>query len=132
MRNHEHERESREQRNACAFQAGAAADGTNPRPETRGQPVRGPRAADKSRRRPRHDPTAFWQTYLEQFREVQSEFTNDFATDRTAVLEWNSRGKLADGRPIGYRGVSIIEFGDNGLTSFRTYYDSALFVRAGV
>ncbi len=79
-----------------------------------------------------HDATAFWQVYLEQFSEVRSEFTNDFATDGAAALEWNSRGKLADGRPIEYRGVSIIEFGDNGVTSFRTYYDSALFVRAGV
>ena len=75
------------------------------------------------------DATKFWQLYLEQFSEIASEFTGEIVSDRTAALEWQSRGKLADGRPVEYRGVSVIEFDHDGVTSFRTYYDSAAFVR---
>ena len=76
------------------------------------------------------DATKFWQLYLEQFSEIASEFTGEVVSDRTAALEWESRGKLADGRPVEYRGVSVIEFDHDTLTSFRTYYDSAAFVRS--
>jgi ketosteroid isomerase-like protein len=75
------------------------------------------------------DANAFWQVYLEQFREIRSEFTGETIADAIAALEWRSRGETADGRPLDYRGVSIIEFDENNVTSFRTYYDSAAFVR---
>ena len=77
------------------------------------------------------DAMKFWQIYLEQFSEIRSDFTGEIASNGTAALEWESRGKLADGRPVDYRGVSLIEFDDDAVTSFRTYYDSAAFVRSG-
>ena len=46
------------------------------------------------------DATAFWQKYLEQFREIRSEFTRETVGARSAALEWRSRGSLADGRPV--------------------------------
>jgi len=78
-----------------------------------------------------NDATVFWQKYLEQFREIRSEFTRETVGERRAALEWNSRGSLVDGRPVEYRGVSVIEFDNDRVTGFRTYYDSAAFVRSG-
>ena len=76
-----------------------------------------------------NDARKFWQVYLEQFDVISSEFTCEIISERSAALEWQSRGKLADGRDVDYRGVSVIEFDGGTLTSFRTYYDSAAFVR---
>lgn len=76
------------------------------------------------------DPHAFWQTYLEQFKEIRSEFGAEIVTERSAALEWQSRGTTADGNPVEYRGISVIEFDADAVTSFRTYYDSAVFVRS--
>ena len=76
-----------------------------------------------------NDARKFWQVYVEQFGEIRSEFTGEIISDRSAALEWQSRGKLTDGREVDYRGVSVIEFDSDALTSFRTYYDSAAFVR---
>ena len=77
------------------------------------------------------DAMKFWQVYLEQFSEIRSEFTGEILSDGRAALEWQSRGKLRDGRPVDYGGVSLIEFDHDAVTSFRTYYDSAEFVRGG-
>ena len=77
------------------------------------------------------DATKFWQIYLDQFSEIRSEFTGEIASEGGAALEWQSRGKLRDGKSVEYRGVSVLEFDDGGVTSFRTYYDSAEFVRSG-
>ena len=76
------------------------------------------------------DAAKFWQVYLEQFRDIRSEFIGEIVSDGTAALEWQSRGTLADGRSVDYRGVSVIDFDGDAVTSFRTYYDSAAFVRA--
>lgn len=77
-----------------------------------------------------HDANIFWHIYIEQFREVRSEFTGEIVNERGAALEWQSRGTTADGKPVEYRGVSVIEFDETNVTSFRTYYDSAVFVRS--
>ncbi len=74
------------------------------------------------------DAKTFWQAYLAQFREIASEFTGEVVSDKQAALEWKSRGTTAEGHEIEYRGVSVIEFGAEAVTSFRTYYDSAMFV----
>jgi len=76
-----------------------------------------------------NDANVFWQTYLDQFSDIRSEFTNEITSDGGAALEWQSKGTLADGRAVDYRGVSVIEFEDDAVTSFRTYYDSAELVR---
>jgi ketosteroid isomerase-like protein len=75
------------------------------------------------------DATAFWQLYLEQFRQIRSEFAGEVVTEKQAALEWQSRGTTADGKAVDYRGVTVIEFDGDAITNFRTYYDSAAFVR---
>jgi ketosteroid isomerase-like protein len=75
------------------------------------------------------DAHKFWQVYLEQFSDIRSEFTAETISERSAALEWQSRGTLTDGREVDYRGVSVIDFEGDALTGFRTYYDSAAFVR---
>ena len=77
------------------------------------------------------DATKFWQIYFDQFSEIRSDFTGEILSEGRAALEWQSRGKLSDGRPVEYGGVSLIEFDNDAVTSFRTYYDSAAFVRNG-
>lgn len=76
-----------------------------------------------------NDARTFWNVYLEQFTEIHSEFTAETVGQRSAALEWQSRGTTAEGKPVDYRGVSVIEFNSDAVTSFRTYYDSAMFVR---
>lgn len=75
------------------------------------------------------DPRAFWQTYVEQFSDIRSEFTGEIISENGAALEWQSHGTTAEGKPVEYRGVSLIEFDQEAVTGFRTYYDSAVFVR---
>jgi ketosteroid isomerase-like protein len=73
----------------------------------------------------------FWKNYLGAFREVRSTFHRHVATDTDATLEWTSDGRLPDGEPIAYRGVSILEMQDGKVKRFRTYYDSAAFLPGG-
>ncbi len=83
--------------------------------------AQGLRGADGVRR--------FWKNYLQPFSKVHSEFSNSFAGDGTAALEWRSKGTLTTGQPIAYRGVSVLVLNDAGkVCEFRTYYDSAAFV----
>ena len=71
----------------------------------------------------------FWQTYLDQFDRIRSEFSHLIEQDGQAALVWTSEGALKGGRPIAYRGVSVIEFADGKVHHFETVYDSAAFVR---
>ena len=48
--------------------------------------------------------------------------------DDACVLEWDSEARLTNGRPVEYRGVTVIEFEGDAITRLRTYYDSAAFV----
>ena len=71
----------------------------------------------------------FWRSYLDRFSEIRSEFTHLHMSSRAVVLEWCSEGRLTDGQPISYAGVSILAFNPEGkISEFRTYYDSAAFV----
>jgi hypothetical protein len=71
----------------------------------------------------------FWNEYLNQFQSIETNFTNVLERDDLAVLEWESRGALQGGRPIHYRGVSILEFDEeNKVKTFKTYFDSAHFI----
>ena len=67
----------------------------------------------------------FWAEYLHSFGQVRSQFRNVVEADGTAVLEWESEGTLADGRPVSYRGVSILETAGDRVKRFRAYYDTA-------
>ena len=80
----------------------------------------------------RHEPrrgTAgarqFWAEYLHSFGKVRSQFGKVTEADGTAVLEWESEATLPGGRPIKYRGVSILETAGDRVKRFRTYYDTA-------
>lgn len=73
----------------------------------------------------------FWEHYLGAFKEVRSTFPRHVANETDATLEWVSEGRLPDGEPIAYRGVSILEMRDDKVSRFRTYYDSAAFLPGG-
>jgi ketosteroid isomerase-like protein len=75
------------------------------------------------------DAEAFWKGYRTQFEEITTEFTHRSETDQHAALEWQSKGRLAAGRDITYRGVSLLTFDGTGkVTRFATYYDTAAFL----
>ena len=71
----------------------------------------------------------FWHTYLGQFDSIRSTFSHLIEADGQAALVWTSDGALKGGRPITYRGVSVIEFANDKVTRFETIYDSAAFLR---
>lgn len=71
----------------------------------------------------------FWRTYLDQFETVRSEFSHKVDGDGVLVLAWRSEGRLSDGRPIVYRGMSLAEHDGSRVTRFETTYDSAAFLR---
>lgn len=48
--------------------------------------------------------------------------------ENSVALEWTSQGSLRTGRPISYRGVSVLEGDETEIRSFRTYYGSAAFL----
>jgi ketosteroid isomerase-like protein len=75
------------------------------------------------------DAESFWKAYRSQFDELSTEFTRRSATDEHAALEWRSTGRLAAGRDITYRGVSLLTLDVSGqVTRFATYYDTAAFL----
>jgi ketosteroid isomerase-like protein len=67
----------------------------------------------------------FWTNYFAAFQSIASNFVHIHTCGDLAVLEWISEGVLPAGEPISYQGVSILEFAGNGISRFRTYYDSA-------
>ena len=73
----------------------------------------------------------FWKEYLEPFDEISTEFFKVTEDDETVVLEWESKGKLANGHDIHYRGVSSFDTQGDEVVRFRTYYDSAAFLPEG-
>lgn len=72
---------------------------------------------------------SFWQTYLDQFDDIRSEFSHLIEQDGQSALVWTSKGALKGGRPITYRGVSIVEHDGDRVHRFETVYDSAAFLR---
>ncbi|GAA5534570.1 nuclear transport factor 2 family protein [Deinococcus aluminii] len=74
----------------------------------------------------------FWQTYLDNFQTIRSQFTHHSDDGHTGLMEWQATGQLADGTDIAYRGASVIEHDGQKVSAFRTYYDSAAFVKPAV
>lgn len=66
---------------------------------------------------------AFWRSYRDSFETIRSEFRNIVEEDGVAMLEWVSEGR-AEGAAVRYGGVSVLEHGEDGIRSFRTYFDS--------
>ncbi|WP_034386802.1 nuclear transport factor 2 family protein [Deinococcus sp. YIM 77859] len=71
----------------------------------------------------------FWQAYLDNFQTIHSEFTHHTDDGRTGLMEWEATGQLQNGTDIAYRGASVIEHNGQQVSAFRTYYDSAAFVK---
>ena len=72
----------------------------------------------------------FWGAkYRDTFGEVRSTFRNVFATEDRAVLEWTTEGTAADGTPVRYDGVSILETDGEKITRFRAYFDAGALGR---
>jgi len=65
----------------------------------------------------------FWRAYRGSFAEVHSDFVHVVEQDGSALLEWTSRGRGADGRDFSYRGVTVLEFDDDRISAFRSYFD---------
>ncbi|MDN5759315.1 MAG: nuclear transport factor 2 family protein [Tomitella sp.] len=70
----------------------------------------------------------FWREYRDQFGEIRTTFFNVVEGEDQFALEWTSTGTLHDGRPIDYRGVTVIDLEGDLITRLRTYYDSAAFM----
>lgn len=66
----------------------------------------------------------FWTKYRASFETIHSEFRNIVEDDKSALLEWVSSGESKEG-PFRYGGVSVIEYGEGGITAFRAYFDPA-------
>jgi ketosteroid isomerase-like protein len=65
----------------------------------------------------------FWDAYRRSFADIHSEFRNVVVSDDVAFLEWTSRGNAADGAPVEYDGVSVVEYQDGKVRRFRAYFD---------
>ena len=69
----------------------------------------------------------FWQEYRAQFQSISTTFYDVVEGGDRFALEWTSDATLADGRPIQYRGVTVIDLDGDTITKLSTYYDSAQF-----
>jgi ketosteroid isomerase-like protein len=69
----------------------------------------------------------FWAEYHDQFQSISTSFYDVVEGGDRFALEWLSDAKLADGRPLQYRGVTVIDLDGDKITKLSTYYDSAQF-----
>ena len=65
----------------------------------------------------------FWQSYRSTFQTIRSEFHHVLDNGEAAMLEWTSTGRANDGAEFSYRGVSVLEYGADGIHAFRAYFD---------
>lgn len=71
----------------------------------------------------------FWERYRDVFDSIDATFSRIASDERVAFLEWTSQGTLKDGSDFRYQGVSVLEAEGDLIDAFRTYYDTAAFVR---
>jgi len=72
----------------------------------------------------------FWQEYRAQFDSISTTFYDVVEGGDRVALEWASDATLIDGRPLQYRGVTIVDLDGDKISKLRTYYDSAQFTTA--
>lgn len=72
----------------------------------------------------------FWREYRAQFDSIRTTFSHVVEGDDRVALEWSSDATLTDGRPITYRGVTVLDLNGDKIGKLRTYYDSAQFTAA--
>ena len=97
----------------AAFAALFAADAVTQRFDARGER--------------RGEVAQFWQEYRAQFESVSTMFTDVVDGGDQFALEWTSEGTLTGGRPLQYRGVTVVDLDGAVITQLCTYYDSAQF-----
>lgn len=66
----------------------------------------------------------FWTKYRETFGEMRSEFRNQIVTDKSAALEWTTRGTSKDNNEITYSGVTILEFEGDKISRSCAYFNA--------
>jgi ketosteroid isomerase-like protein len=72
----------------------------------------------------------FWaEKYRGSFDRVESTFVNVFAAEDCVTLEWVTEGTSADGAPVRYEGVSILETDGELIKRFRAYFDAGALGR---
>lgn len=71
----------------------------------------------------------FWERYLSDFAKIHSTFTYHGDAGDLGLMEWVGQGELQGGAAIEYRGISVIEHDGQSVTAFRTYYDTAAFIK---
>ena len=98
---------------AAAFAALFADDATTERLDARGNR--------------RGEVEQFWEEYRAQFDSISTTFYDIVEGGDRFALEWVSEATLTDGRPLSYRGTTIIDLDGDTITQLRTYYDSAQF-----
>src|SRR5919112_1410185 len=70
----------------------------------------------------------FWQEYRAQFDSISTTFYDVVEGGDRVALEWTSDATLTDGRPLQYRGITIIDLDDdNKISKLPTYSASAQF-----
>ena len=74
----------------------------------------------------------FWTDYRNVFGDLETTFTHTVVGEDTAALEWTSTGTLSSGKPIEYKGVTVIQGDEEKVTGVRTYYDTAAFLQESV
>jgi ketosteroid isomerase-like protein len=72
---------------------------------------------------------AFWEQYRDVFDAIDASFRHRVDGDDIAFLEWTSEGTLRDGTKFSYDGVSVLESHSDTIDAFRTYYDTAAFLK---
>lgn len=66
----------------------------------------------------------FWREYRQTFGRIHSEFQDVTASDRAAGLFWHSSGTDAEGKPLEYDGVTLLNFDAQGrICRFKGYFD---------
>jgi ketosteroid isomerase-like protein len=81
--------------------------------------------------RGREEIEGFWRDYRAAFRSIRSDFLNVIEGETGSVLEWVSRGARANGEPVEYKGVTVLEVEGGRIRRCRTYYDSTVFMPGG-
>ena len=78
----------------------------------------------------RDGASAFWRSYRGTFGDIRSEFTKVIESGALAALEWTATGTLTSGQSVEYSGVTLLEFDDDRIRSFRSYFNPLDLPRA--
>lgn len=66
----------------------------------------------------------FWTKYRETFGEMRSEFRNKIHGEKSAALEWTTRGNSNNNNEICYSGVTILEIENDKITRSCAYFNA--------